>query len=284
MAYDIFDLRGTTAQKAIILDALKNSTFPWERLKPKLRSTKNKTKIPVEWADLSAYAAAASLESKDDHSDHEHDHDETATGAFQHYDIELDGDTAHGVAFRSQILGLAWYSGKVSMDISLVKNPALAKEVFLSEGAHMVDFFYMTDKQRTDIFNAFHGTTDTPTEHGHDWFDKGDYYTWVGEAFMGGFVKAYSSFPVTIDFTHAPTPYVAQRIREILTPEQAEPKPLPSTPVAPTPEPTTDGPYVSTKGSPYFHRNHRGLRGTITYASRAEAIAARKRPCFVCKS
>jgi hypothetical protein len=32
------------------------------------------------------------------------------------------------------------------------------------------------------------------TSHGCAWFDVGDYYTWVGEAFMGGFIKAYLLF------------------------------------------------------------------------------------------
>lgn len=302
MAYDIFNLVGTATQNGIILDALQRTNFPWEKLESKLLATKNKTKIPVEWADLSAYGAQASkaeapreVVSDEDHDhehddDHEHEEGETVEGEISHFHVEdEDGNTAHGIAYRERTLGLAWYSGKVSIDISLESNPTLAKEVFLSEGAHMVDFFFMTDKQRTEIFNAFHGNTAAPAPHGHGWFDVGGYNTWVGEAFMGGFVKAYSPFPVTIPFVHPPTDYTSKRIREILTPEPVQepaPTPLPSpaperTPPTPSPKPTDQ--YVSTQYTPFFHRNHAGYRGSVIYATRDEAVAARKIPCFTCR-
>lgn len=296
MSYDIFDLQGTPAQNAIILDALQKCDFPWERLLPKLQSTKGKSKIPVVWEDLNAYAAQGLRASEDGH-DHSHEHDESDNDA-DHADSDVthshvvgeNGEVlAHGVGFRSRILGLAWYSGKVSVDLSLESNPTVAKEVFLSEGAHMIDFFYMTDQQRSAIFNAFHGSTTTPAERGHAWFDVGDYYSWVGEAFMGGFVKAYSSFPVTIDFVHPPTTYTNQRIREILTPDlvtPVAPKPLPPQPgsgkTPPFPSPP-EVPYLSTKGSPFFHKGHKGIKAFTTWPDRKAALAARKRPCSVCK-
>lgn len=301
MAYDIFNLLGTPAQNAIILDALQKTDFPWEKLESKLQATKGKSKIPVEWADLTAYGAKAatvetprSSESHDDHDHDAHDHpEEKEESEIGHFHVEEGEDLAHGIAFRERTLGLAWYSGKVTMDISLESDPLLAKEVFLSEGAHMIDFFFMTDQQRTDIFNAFHGSKTKAPAHGHAWFDVGGYNTWVGEAFMGGFVKAYSPFPVTIPFVHPPTAYTTKRIREILTPAPVAPaptsSPTPTVKKVPTPksapkEPVEKtGPITSTNKSRVFHQGHRGYEGWIVYPTREAAIKARKVPCQVCK-
>jgi hypothetical protein len=118
------------------------------------------------------------------------------------------------------VLGLAWYEGKVSIEKSLVNEPELAMEVFMSEGAHMVDFFYMSPEQRQAIFDLYHGGDTNPHDHG--WFEEtgnNDYWSWVGESFMAGFCFAYTDIVPTMDsFTHPSTPAIGQEIRKILTP------------------------------------------------------------------
>jgi hypothetical protein len=136
MAYDIFELQGTPTQNQIVLNALQQTTFPWEKLQAKLLATKGKTKIPVEWADLTTYQEAAATEAAPvgNHDDHDHHHHDEEPKGFGHTDIVVNGEKAHGISFRSQVLGLAWYSGKVSLDISLQTNPTLAGEGILVRG------------------------------------------------------------------------------------------------------------------------------------------------------
>lgn len=263
----VWRLVGTEVQNAIIQAALNRCDFPFERLAPKLVADVGRDYIPVEWADLSQYAASAS-ESKH---------------------IEIDGGTAHVLEYRQQTLGLAWYSGKISIEKSLESDPELAGEVFIAEGAHMVDFFYMTDAHREAIFNAYHGGS--ATEHGHGWFDVADYRAWVGESFMGGFAQAYTDFPVTIPFTHDSPEAVGPVIRKILTPDLVEDE----TPVEPTPEPTPEPdvpvdepvveddvmptPYFVGKNRSIFHDSHKGIQ-VVEYFTTTPADA---RPCGVCK-
>lgn len=140
--------------------------------------------------------------------------------------------------------------------------------------------------------------TDVP-EHGHDWFDKGSYYDFVGEAFMGGFIKAFSDLPVTIPFNHETTELTIQRIRYALLPEQfpegappvEEPVEEPTTDegVTPQPEPETPFPeephyhFFSKQGSKVFHDSHTGIAQDIRWANETQALEAGLRPCKVCK-
>lgn len=309
MVPDILDLQGTERQKDVIRGALARSNFPWQILEPGLRARAGRSRIPVDWMDLSRWNAS---------------HAEAEGLPHAH------GDEAHTiereVGGRQRVLGLAWYSGRVTLDISLVNNPELAGEVFMSEGAHMADFFYMTDAHRREIWNAFHPGTDgdiaadapihdghSPS-HGHSWFDVGPYRSWVGEAFMGAFVAAYSDFPVTIGFDHPVTDEVVRVTREQLTPapivppavqsppapepEPAPPAPEPvppapePTPPAPEPEPTPPAPEPETKKMVYvaagvkaktYHDSHRGITPFAWFASAAEAQNAGYRACKTCK-
>jgi len=127
-----FELAGTPAQNAVAQAALARCTFPFDVL--------SVDRIPVEWADLSRYAATVA-EGK-------------ASGGHAH--VHENGDTGHPVEARERVLGLAWYSGRVTLDTSLETDPTLAGEVLLSEGAHMLDFFWMTDRRRMVIYNALH--------------------------------------------------------------------------------------------------------------------------------
>lgn len=309
----VFQLQGTQNQQRIIRETLDRTDFPWDRLRPLLRQTTgDRDYIPVEWADLSRYAGAAMKERKagvagdarvaDD--GHAHDHDHGHEDMLFHAHGSEDGDEWHAIGYRNQVLGLAWYSGRVSMSLTLESRPLLAAEVFLSEGAHMVDFFYMTDEQRRRVFNAFHGDPDVdPAPHGHDWFDVGSYWDFVGEAFMGGFVRAYSDVPVTIPFTHGATPQIGRWIREILTPELVDPPVPPSPPDAPAPEePTVPEPeapqdeseppseedegrldYVfGVEGSDVFHDQHHGVDEEVTWADARAALTSGRRPCKTC--
>jgi hypothetical protein len=228
-----WDLQGTEEQNWIIEGALMLCDFPWEEL--------NRDTIPVEWADLSIYGAAQTAEhalAMRAGTIEEHDH----SGAYDPMVREVDG--------RMRVLGLAWYNGKVSIDLSLESDPLLAQEVFLSEAAHMTDFFYMDDPLRVAVYNAAHPDDhdlplDTNIEdatdlgHGHGWFDVGGYYTWLGEWYMGAFVLGFShQFPVTIEFEHPLTQDAAEEVRHAFMLKFLE-----DHPVVPTdPTPPTDPP------------------------------------------
>jgi hypothetical protein len=209
----VWDLQGTAKQQSIAGTALDRCSFPFDALAPGLEADTGRTAIPVEWADLTVYAdqlAAA----------------EAGTG---HHHVHADGDLADIVASRGRVLGLAWYSGKVSIERTLESDPELAGEVFLSEAAHMIDFFLMTDVQRVGIWNALHPPEQHITEstviedgthlgHGHGWFDVGGYYAFVGEAFMGAFVATYSTYKVTMEFDHPTSHLATYDVRNTLTP------------------------------------------------------------------
>lgn len=258
MQKDMFDLSKLTwEQKLIIEEALSRCSFNWEVLKPKLKSEKNKDLIPVEFIDCNVFGNRSSSSHTDEEGKHEH------------IDVYHNGDTGHGILFRNKILGLAWYSGKVSIDLSLINSPQLAMETFLAEGAHMIDFFYMTPEHRKKIYEAYHG--DDHSEHGHGWFEETgntDYWSWVGESFMGGFILAYSNVPLSFDgFHHQSAMDVAIKIRGILG------------------DFTKPQYYITGKSSKLFHRilSHTTYKRAVTYTTRQIALSER-RPCKVCKA
>lgn len=266
--YRIFELQGTPSQNAHVKAAIDACDFPFERMIPAIQQQQGRDFIPVEWADLSRYAAQP-FRGSGDH-DHTHEEHDSLEGEWSHSDAAEGDDKAHGVAFRNRVLGLAWYSLKVSLDTSMEADPALAKEVFLSEGAHMIDFTVMTEAQRDTIFAIYHGGS--TTEHGHDWFDVGGYYEWVGESFMGGFIKAYApTIPVTIPFVHDTSEKIGAEIRAVLTPELV------------IVEEDPPDPFFRVSGSKVFHDLHLGVRSDQTFDTYEEAIAAGLRPCKVCR-
>jgi hypothetical protein len=210
---EIFDLSKLgAAEHAITAEAIARCEFEWGRLLPGLRAARGKEHIPVEWTDLSRMAGEAK-------GAHEHAHDE-------HGDVGhpiIVNAAGEGMPYRKRTLGLAWYSGKVSIDSSLLAQPELAGEVFLAEGAHMLDFFWLTDTQRQELTDVLHGHGTAQgaqtAEHGHTWFDNPSYWSDVGEAFMGLFVLAFSDYPATLSgFEHGTTPAMATQAREYLQP------------------------------------------------------------------
>lgn len=261
---DVWDLSGLTeTQRKITAEALDACTFDWRKVLPGLKADVNKTKIPVEWKDLSRYARAGQKSAEEhDHDDHPHDSENG------HIHVKADdGDVGHGILYRKQVLGLAWYSGKVTIHSGLESRPALAKETFICEGAHMADFFGMTPAQRAAIFAAYQQENPSEVDADDGWFEeKGDedYWDWAGEAFMIGFTKAFTPITPTLDsFTHKSTPAVVAEIRRSLQ-QDAQP-------------------YFTNKYKKIFHDAHRGIGRAYTFATRDEALAAGLRPCGVCR-
>ncbi len=158
-------------------------------------------------------------------------------------------------------LGLFWLSGRVEVH-SGITDPVLEAEVLLSEVAHAVDQYVLTDADRLRLQQAWHpaGPDD------HTWFDSGPYETWSGEAFMGLFVAAYSDLAVSMDqFVHAPTPDMVALLQSL--------------------GPTPAARYVGCRWSRVFHRegSHWYTCSTYSWPSREAAIGAGRRPCKRCK-
>jgi hypothetical protein len=249
-----WELRGTDRQRSLALSALSRCDFPWDRLTHR--------PIPVDWADLSAERGARAHDDGPEVLAHEHVTDPET------------GDVGHAVVVRHRVLGLAWYSGRVTLDVSLEDDAELAAEVLLAEAAHMVDFFGMTDRQRVAVWNAVHppeqhvapGTSladGVDLGHGHGWFDVATYGEWVGEEFMGLFCAAFSDVVPTIPFAHTWDADAALQVRTaLLGPEVA---------------------CYGKRGSAVFHDAHRGVPAEVTFVSRADALAAGRRPCGVCR-
>lgn len=214
----IFDLAGTPAQQQTIRDALARCDFPFDRLRDSL-AREGKDRIRVDWEDLSRYGSTAAA---DDHGAH---------------------TIVREVEGRSRVLGLFYLPPHTRIVMHSTLAGSLAHEVFLAEAAHAIDYHHMTPAHRRAVWNALHADHQDVAEvipesgdvdHGHSWFD-GDagYGSWVGEALMEGFVRAFApTVPVTISLDHPVTPAAAQAIREALVPTtQPEPEPAPDDPV-----------------------------------------------------
>jgi len=212
-----WDLRGVESveHRKILQGALDACDYPFHRIRYSKR-----TRVPVAVSDLSRFSQAL------DEKGHGHVHDEERgvleTG-------HLLGEPGEDDARRA-ILGLYWLptpkfpAGRVELDAVVMANPELAREVFLAEGAHAVDYGVMTDAQRADVFAAYHDGG--RTAHGtHGWFEERggtDYWAdWVGESFMSGFTRAFApSLPQPLEarqpWRHPTTDAIAADIRRIL--------------------------------------------------------------------
>ncbi len=158
-------------------------------------------------------------------------------------------------------LGLFWLSGRIEVHNG-IRDDGLFAEVLLSEVAHAVDQYTLTDADRNRLQQEWH--PDGPDEH--TWFDKGPYETWSGEAFMGLFVAAYSDLPVSLDqFVHGPDAATVALLQSM------------------GPAPAVR--YVGCRWSQVFHREaaHWYSCAAHTWTSRGDAIAAGRRPCKSCK-
>lgn len=256
----MWNLQGTPRQVVLVREALAVCDFPFELMSTSL-AAEGKDAVDVTWADLSRFASTGAVGGG--HGHHDHDHPEGV------HTVErvLDG--------RMRVLGLFYLPPhtKIVLDLSLETHPTLAKEVFLAEAAHAVDYHHMVHKNmRLAVWNILHGTAaDTPipesgdVDHGHSWFDgPGGYNTWVGEAFMEAFIRAYApSIPVTIQLDHPVTADMAGQIRAALTP-------------------TGDQRVYQGKSTTY-HDSHKRITPVKWYESSAVAEAAGLRPCLTCK-
>ncbi|MGH7427240.1 MAG: hypothetical protein ACREJ4_02605, partial [Candidatus Methylomirabilaceae bacterium] len=184
-----------------------------ERILPGLKAETGRDAVPVTWADLSRFYKAPHYL--------RHDH----AGLLAHV---LQGP-------RGAALGLAYYDGRIVLEqaMAFTGQIELAGSVFLAEGAHMTDFFYLDrdgrSGQREGIWDAYHPGGGDIGSHGHAWFEPTDYYSQIGETYMIGFVMAFAgSYDLSgWGFTHETTEPVALEIREIVLGEEPPPPPPP---------------------------------------------------------
>ncbi len=268
----IFRLTGNDNQNRIVADALSRCTFPFERLRPALGARVRRDYIPVTWNDLSRWTAAAE-KAKKSGGHHTHVHENGATG--------------HLIEVRNAAMGLAWTDGRIELDYSCEREPFIGGAVMLAEVAHMVDFFYLTDEQRSAIFRVMHAGSDAPHE-GHGWWEEAgnqDYYATMGETFMVLFVRGYAAGYESVNFG----PFVHQvdagkvaQVRQIVLP--TAPEPIPQPPLPPLPDtPVTPAPYFGTRRGQTYHDKHDKVRREVTWESVEAAKAAGRKPCRVCK-
>ena len=115
----------------------------------------------------------------------------------------------HTVDGNEDIRGLAWDDGRLQVDADLSQSQAVL--TFMLEMAHMVDYFLLTPTQRREIRDAYGAK---------DWFEENgetDYRRWAGEAFMEGFVRAFTDLDVEpFGFAYDSTPEVVRTIRRVL--------------------------------------------------------------------
>lgn len=286
----MWNLRGNATQNALVQQALAACDFPFERLVPSL-NREGKTHINVDWQDLSRYTAS-------DGKGHDHIHDGDAVA----HPVE------RVVEGRRRVLGLFYLPPytRIVLDFGLVNHPMLAQEVFLAEGAHAVDYHYMTAEHRRAFVNSVHNESLPPGHsvadgvafrldgHTCSWFDVGSYSWWVGEAFMEGFIEAYSNIPVSIKLNHPVGPEDRNTIREALTPTPVappepapEPTPEPEPQPEPTPEPEPEARFyrgkTKKKKSTIFHDKHGRIEPDEWFSSLDEATASGLRACKTCK-
>lgn len=173
-----FDLRALTPEHRAVVQSGLNV------LEARMYRVRKATgrRIPVTVSDLSRWTGAAAA---GDHHSHDHSHGAHALG---------DPDK------RLAALGLYWLptrafpAGRIELHSAIMGNHDLAREVLIAEAAHAYDLTVMTDEQRRAIFVLVHNGD--PSDHaGHGWWEEkgnADYWTLMGETFMGLFMRAYA--------------------------------------------------------------------------------------------
>jgi len=175
-AWDFTGISELQYRKALQV-ALTACDYPFIRIRQRTGR-----RVPVTVSDLSRYNARLGVKSA-----HVHVHDEYGE--------------AHllGHPQRRAALGLYWLptpehpAGRVEVDRGAMRDGPLAREVFLAEAAHAVDYGVMTDEERRQIGALFEHV-----HQGHDhagWFEEqgeSDYWSWRGERWMGLFMAAFA--------------------------------------------------------------------------------------------
>lgn len=261
------------------MEAIAKCTFPFDDLLPGIqRETGGRTFVPIEWRDLSRFSAEPVLAAREQ-EEHNHVHDKDGTA--HPIEREIDG--------RKRVLGLAYYPPtlKVVVHSGLAndRDRDLAIEVLLAEFAHIVDFVYLTNEHRRAIVNILHrdqlpegyvvrdGVALGLDGHVCSWFDVGAYRDWVGEAFMEGFIEAFSNMHATLTLRHPVNADQANAIRwAILGPEKL-------------PEVI----FVGTASGKAFHRpkcpfiRPSWVVTASGWTSVEHAVSTGRRPCRVCR-
>ena len=189
--------------------ALNACDFPLSRIYRNYGKT-----VPVTVSDLSRYAAVRSSEDVN----HGHSH------------INFDGEQGHLLGEpRKGALGLFWLptpaapAGRIEVGTAAFSEPHLAEEVLMAELAHAVDYGAMSKRQRDRILAAY--VEGQPDADGvNDWFEEAgedDYWAWIGESFMSGFMAAFApSLPRPLEprqpWVHRTTPETTAAVRKAL--------------------------------------------------------------------
>jgi hypothetical protein len=244
MRHHIFDLPDHQAD--VLVPAIDAGSFPWSKLIHGIGRDVGRDYIPTRLSDLSRYGARAAA---GEHDLHDH-------------------DKVHILEARGRVLGLFWTDYRIECDQSLRGD--LLAEVLWSEAAHAIDQAMLTDAQRGEIVAALH--PEGPDEH-PPWWEKSDYSaeygTLPGETFMEIVVEGYTPLTATINLHHEVTPHVIDVARRILTPELVK---------APGPPP-----FFGLWKSEIVHDAHAGIAREFEWATLAQARAAGRRPCRVCR-
>lgn len=257
-------LTGTASQNALVQQAIDRCHFDFTKCLASLAG-EGRASVRVEWADLSRYAASEGKA---------HDHVHVGDAVAHPVERVVDG--------RSRVLGLFYLPPhtKIVLDVGLERDPVLAQEVFLAEGAHLADYHYMTSEHRRLFVNALHtdqlppgANTDDGTAfyldgHTCSWFDVGGYAWWVGESLMEAFCEATSDVPVTIALAHPVGPEDRAVVRGFLG--IIDPEPVGRV-------------YRGSRWSKIVHDEHAGIAPGEWFDSLSDAVAAGLRACRVCK-
>jgi hypothetical protein len=253
MRHHIFDLPDHQAD--VLVPAIDVGSFPWSKLVPGILRDVGRDHIPTKLSDLSRYGARAASAAGEHGHDHSHDHDEV-----------------HVLEVRGRVLGLFWTDYRIECDQSLRGD--LLAEVLWSEAAHAIDQAMLTDAQRDEIVAALH--PEGPDEH--TWWERpgedygAAYNRLIGESAMQIVVEAYTPLKATINLHHEVSPHVIDVARRILTPELV----TPVTPVTPVT-------FFGLRNSKVVHDAHEGIERQVEWPTLADAIAAGRRPCRVCR-
>lgn len=174
MSFDLLAIENR-AHKAIIQETLNDCDYPFFRIR-----RKHGVRIPVNVTTLRTSAES------NNHGAHNHSH---GVHALENPDN------------RAQALGLYWLPtkvfpvGRIEVAVEIMNDPNLAREVFLAEAAHAVDYGVMTDTQRQELFTIVHHG-DSTGHNTHGWWEErgGNNYwaDWVGETFMALFMRAFA--------------------------------------------------------------------------------------------
>lgn len=260
MRHHIFELPDDQAD--VLVPAIDAGSFPWSKLVPGIQAQVGRDYIPLRLSDLSRWGARTAR----------YPGARTPRAGFDPVDQHDHPAGVHVIEARHQVLGLFWTDYRMEIERTLVDRPKVLAEVKWSESAHAIDQATLTDAQRAEIVAALH--PHGPDEH-PPWWERSDYSAEYGvlpgETFMEVVVESYTPLTATINLHHEVTPHVIAVARRILTPELVEP----SAPAV--------APFFGLAKSKVFHDTHDGIARGVEWATMADAIAAGRRPCRVCR-